>query len=287
MKTPGKLAAITFDNKGFLSGRLRKWISSTGLHYQKWFRFIDRLNRAAMKVLAAVEPDPKKNQELWATLLYRRALQSFQGSILLAERGMIADAFTLVRSCAETAIALGCIAADEKFFDKLFEGDANHRLTYANVILADKYLRELLTSEDLHHLDEVRSTVNEKYPDRPKGINWADAAKLAQMPDLYDMIYRLISGGASHVSINALDRHVMVADPSHRLPYPNIMLSDKFLRQPLTLTFQPETRDLIQSLSGATSAILHAMDALGRMFPEKGINRSVKQYADLWSELVP
>src|SRR5260221_9439059 len=117
MKTPGKIAAITCDNTGFLSGSHRKWISSTRLHYQKWFRFIDRLNRAAMKVLAAVEPDPKKNQELCATLLYRRALQSFQGSILLAERGMIAAAFTLVRRCAETALSLGCMAADEKFFD--------------------------------------------------------------------------------------------------------------------------------------------------------------------------
>jgi hypothetical protein len=57
------------------------------------------------------------------------ALQTFEESILLTERGMIADALTLVGSCTETAIAIGCFAADEKFIDKLFESDANHCLT--------------------------------------------------------------------------------------------------------------------------------------------------------------
>jgi hypothetical protein len=187
MKPAAKLAVITFDDKGFLSPRLRKWTRSTRTQYQDWFKFINRLNRAAMKVLAAVEPDPNKKQELCAALLYRRALQAFQGSILLAERGMIADALTLVRSCAETAIALGCFTADEKFIDKLSESDAKHRLTYANVILDDEYLREPLTSKELEHLEEVRSAVNKKYPDRPKGINWANAAKGAQMPVLYNI----------------------------------------------------------------------------------------------------
>jgi hypothetical protein len=286
MKPAPKLAPITFDDKGFLSSRLRKWTISTRRQYQEWFKFINRLNRVAIKLLVAVEPDLKKNQELCAALLYRRVLQTFEGSILLAERGMIADALTLVRSCAETAIAIGCFAADEKFIDKLFESDANHRLTYANVILGDEYLREPLTSKDVEHLEEVRSSVNTKYPDRPKGIHWADAAKVAQMPVLYDMIYRVISGGASHVSINALDRHVTVAEPKHRLPYPTLILSNEFLHQPLTLTFQPETRDLVQSLSGATSAILHAMDALGHIFPQKEIDRTVKRYSALWSKLV-
>jgi hypothetical protein len=65
------------------------------------------------------------------------------------------------------------------------------------------------------------------------------------------------------------------------------MPSDEFLRQPLTLTFQPETRDLDLSLSGATSAILHAVHALGRIFPQKQIEQMLRRYSALWSELVP
>jgi hypothetical protein len=200
---------------------------------------------------------------------------------------MIADALTLVRSCAETAISIGCFANDGKFLDKLIEDDAHHRLTHANVILGDKYLREPLGSVALRHLEEVRSAANQKYPNRPKDINWADASKQAGMAVLYDMIYRSISGGASHVTLNALDRHVVVDKPGQPLPYPSVVQHHAFLSQPLTLTFQPETSDLVQCLSGATSAILHAMEALGRIFPQKGIDQTVKHYSDLWSKLVP
>lgn len=246
---------------------------------------MNRLNRAAMKILAAVEPDPKKNQELCAALLYRRALQSFQGTILLAERGMIADALTLVRSCAETAIALGCFASDKRFIDRLIEDDANHRLTYANVILGDKYLRQPLTPEQVRNLEKVVSAVKKRYPTtRPKSINWADAAIHERMGVLYDMIYRTTSGGATHVTINALDRHLLAA--KSKRPHPDL-LAGKSVRQSLkALTFQPEIRDLVQCLSGATSAILHALDALGRIFPQKGIEKTMKPYAALWAQLV-
>jgi hypothetical protein len=152
------LPVITFGgNKGFLSPQLRKWTTSTKRDYQKWFRFIKRLNRAAMKVLAAIEPDLNKNRELFAALLCRRALQTFQGSILLAERGMIADALTLVRSCAETAIALGCFAADDNYLERGCDKAENHRLTYGNVILGDKYLSAPLPRQEIGNIQKVVS----------------------------------------------------------------------------------------------------------------------------------
>ena len=132
---------------------------------------------------------------------------------------MIADALTLVRSCAETAIALGCFASDKKFLDRLIEDDANHRLTYANVILGDKNLTAALPPKEISHLQKVVSAVKKKYSTtRPKSINWADAAIQEQMGDLYNMIYRTTSGGATHVTINALDRHVVATGGGSQLP---------------------------------------------------------------------
>jgi Family of unknown function (DUF5677) len=277
---------MKLGNRGFLSENIGIWSDLQRRRLKKWFRLIEGLSRAATRLLS-VEPDRRNNQQLCAALLYRRALQTFQGSILLAKRGLIADALTLVRSCAETAISIGCFATDDKFADRLIEDDAKHRLTYANVILGDEYLRESLSSEEVTNLQKLVSAINSKYSNgRPKSINWADAAKQAQMAVLYNMIYRLASGGATHVTINALDRHVL-AQPNQRLPYPSVIESGGFLRQPLTLTFQPETRDLDLALSGATSAILHAMNALGQIFPQKGIDKTVKYYSNLWSELVP
>ena len=90
---------------GLLSASVGIWTESKRRQFRDWFRLIEGLNRAAMRALA-VEPDSLEKREVCAALLYRRALQTFQGSVLLAERGMIADALTLVRSCAETALAI-------------------------------------------------------------------------------------------------------------------------------------------------------------------------------------
>jgi Family of unknown function (DUF5677) len=251
---------MKLGNRGFLSENIGIWSDLKRRRLKKWFRLIEGLNRAATRLLN-VKPDRRNNQQLCAALLYRRALQTFQGSILLAERGMIADALTLVRSCAETAIAIGCFATDDEFADRLIEDDAKHRLTYANVILGDEYLRESLSSEEVSNLQNVVSAINKKYSNgRPKSINWADAAKDAQMGVLYNMIYRWTSGGATHITINALDRHV-TAEPDHRLPYPSVIQVAQLESQALTPTFQTENRDLVLCLSGATSSILHAMNA--------------------------
>jgi hypothetical protein len=78
------------------------------------------------------------------------------------------------------------------------------------VILSNDELRGELSPEWLANLQQVVSTAKSKYPacGPPRGIKWAQVAKDAKMSALYDMLYRIISGGASHVTLNALDRHV-------------------------------------------------------------------------------
>ncbi len=180
---------MAFSENGFLSPSLVDWRTATREQFKDWFEFVDKLNQEAMRLLPEIEPDRTKNHEIIAALLYRRALQSFQGSVLMAERGMIADALTLVRSCAETSIAIGGAVTDQKFLASLIEADAKHRLTYANVILADDELRQGLSSECIVDLEQVVSAAKNKYPAAgPRGINWAQIAKHAKMSNLYDML---------------------------------------------------------------------------------------------------
>jgi hypothetical protein len=261
---------MAFSEEGFLSASLVDWRAATREQFKDWFEFVDKLNLQAMRLLPTIEPDRTKKHEVVAALLYRRALQSFQGSVLMAERGMNADALTLVRSCAETAIAIGGVLADEKFVASLMEADAKHRLTYANVILADDELRQGLSSEWVTNLQQVVSAAKNKYPaPGPRGINWAQVAKHAKMSNLYDMLYRITSGGAAHVTINALDRHV---EPNDDGSIGN-------------LTFRPETRDLVLSLSVGVCALLHAMEALGRLFPQEELRQTIESYTKSWAAL--
>jgi hypothetical protein len=79
----------------------------------------------------------------------------------------------------------------------------------------------------------------------------------------------MTSGEAAHVSPNALDRHVQ-ADEHGKI---------------VGLLFQPETRDLERALSFATNALLHAMQAVTRLFRREEFDRTVKSYIDRWHKL--
>ena len=68
---------------------------------------------------------------------------------------------------------------------------------------------------------------------------------------------------------NALDRHVQ-ADEHGKI---------------VGLLFQPETRDLEQALSFATTALLHAMQAVTRLFRGEEFDRTVKSDIDRWDKL--
>jgi hypothetical protein len=137
-----------FDDDGFLAADLAAWTTAIRKEYGKWFQLTADVNRDAMKILASIEPSLTKNQELTASLLFRRAVQSFQGAVLMAERGMIADALTLVRSCVETAIALGNVVINPKFVDLLIESHFDALVTYSNVLLNDVESRALLSGAD-------------------------------------------------------------------------------------------------------------------------------------------
>jgi hypothetical protein len=50
----------------------------------------------------------------------------------MAERGMEAEASTVVRSCAETAISIGCVRNDPTFIDRLEEAHERYRASSRN-----------------------------------------------------------------------------------------------------------------------------------------------------------
>jgi len=261
---------MAFEDDGFLSPDLVAWTATARAQLKEWFDLVDSVNRKAMKILFAIKPCQSRNQQLVPALLYRRALQSFQGAVIMAERGMIADARSLVRSCAETAIAIGCLAIDDKFVDALIEAHQSHRLHHANAILNDPESRQELTGEQVNNLQQVVAEVTGQYQrPRPHGIIWEQAARNAKMTALYDTTYRMTSGDAAHTTVLALDRYVQ-PDDRGRIG---------------RLTFEPETRDLADTLSVATNSMLHAMVAIHQVFPSKELGRTLNSCMEWWQNL--
>ena len=70
---------MAFEDDGFLSPDLVAWTATARAQLKEWFDLVDSFNREAMKILFAIKPCQSRNQQLVPALLYRRALQSFQG----------------------------------------------------------------------------------------------------------------------------------------------------------------------------------------------------------------
>ena len=255
----------TFDKQGFLFRcELDAWESNIRKAHPDWFSLVDDLNLEAMRICYVLQPSATDNRQLLATLLYCRALQSFQGAVLLAARGMPADALTLVRSCAESAIALGGVAHDEKFIEALISSSNKHQKTFINVYLGDTRLFGELTNEQQEY---GKALVEQLNGGALQGFKWEALATKVGMADLYNTVYRFISGEAAHASLLALDRH-MCADTEGELE---------------RLVVRPDARDVEQTLSMAVCSLLHVMKKLNQVI---SIGDAVAEYMKRWNALV-
>lgn len=234
---------MAFVDSGFLSSEA-PWIDRIRREHGAWFDLISKLNRFAMSVL--LREVPKIPEELYTATLYARAVSMFQGAILLAERGMAAESRSLVRGCAETAIALGCTRRDKSFPQKLDDDHDKYRVAMANDLLNLPKGDTNISQEQRADLRRLVSEISAQYqPPRPQRINWATASSTAAMTDLYLTVYRQTSSDASHVSLKSLDRH-LVSDVNGTL---------------VGFQFSPSFGETIDTLSASIAAILHATEA--------------------------
>ncbi len=101
-------------------------------------------------------------------------------------------------------------------------------------------------------------------------INWADAAVAAGMTDLYMTVYRETSSDAAHVSLKALERHVVVDGTG-------------------TITgfrFHPQVEGVADTLSQAIASLLHATEAKLLGLGDAAADEQLRTLAREWSGLV-
>ncbi|MHB1098784.1 MAG: DUF5677 domain-containing protein [Burkholderiales bacterium] len=245
--------------QGFLSSAIAEWIEEAKKKHKSWFDYVSEANRESMAINDSVIPDPRNNKQLLGKLLYLRTLQSFQGAILLAERGMITEARTLVRSCAESAIALGGAASIDDFPEQLQSAHDKHRRSLASYL--NTY--QGLTEDQRSVVDETTSSLNGK---SLSPINWEYVAKKSGMELMYNGVYRALSGDSAHVTMLALDR----------------LLKDEGKK----IHFGPTDDDLPDTLSRAICSLLGALLQLHTIYSGCGIEARLQPLVEKWGKLV-
>ncbi|WP_442783676.1 DUF5677 domain-containing protein [Collimonas fungivorans] len=262
---------MTFLKDGFLSNDLNDCIDQTRGKFKDWFALVDALNKEIVRSLMNLKSIEGNVQQFAADLLFRRSIQSFQGAILLAERGMISESRTLVRNCVETAITLAAVAKDGTFVSKqLVDAHQKHYLTFANVMIENPDAMKAMAPVTSESLRQVKRSVEEHYPNgKPKDTPLAEIAASVGLSDFYDSIYRAISGDAAHPTINALMRHTL-QDSAGEI---------------LRLRFEPVTEDLDNTLAIAITSLLLTLKSMYNIFMVPEFKRILEEYLAKWQSI--
>ncbi|WP_175805410.1 DUF5677 domain-containing protein [Burkholderia ambifaria] len=237
------------QNQGFISA------NPTLRHeFSPWFNAAERFNALAMQVLPNVKPASDSNQQVVAAALYGRALASYQAAFLLAERGLISDARTVVRAAAETVIILSAVVKDSGVCDLLFDRHVWHHAKLRRAWLNDPQALAHMTPDLIatvkKTLAEIEAQFSQAKALKKDPVAISDLAKKAEVMALYNGVYRLTSGDAAHTTLDSLNRHIRV-DSNGDIA---------------GMKFGPSGDDLPQTLADAMSVLGFALHAVADLF---------------------
>ena len=255
-----------FNQHGFLSADTAETIAAVRMDFKLWFDLAEDVSRFAMRWLHnIVAPNIKTSQQFLVGTTLLRALQTYQATIILAERGIQTDARSLVRIVCETAIAAGAAATDGTFSKRLAADHYKHIKRAANALLADPVAGPALPPEQRQKVEAALADVKQRYGESgPVAINWEAEALKSDMQGLYLMVYRMTSGDSLHATASSLDHHVFANDAG------DIM----------HLLFGPQYKGTDRTLSAAITSMLHALSVVPKLFPapEPDMDSLVKRY---------
>lgn len=167
----------------------------------QWTLLASDLAGVSESLQAAIPSADHDNQQLVVRLLHARALQSFKSARMLAHEELFADAWTVIRSATESALAIAATAHDPGFVERLIDADGHRRRVWANACLNDPELRQDHGPSEIAELEAVAAAHA-----TAKSLNWDAIARKCgtRAKVLYNLHYRPHSWRA-HVSIESLN----------------------------------------------------------------------------------
>lgn len=264
---------MTFRDRGIFSPSMDEFRASLRKEpvYNKWFTFAHELNRFGLDLLRDLGVPSEDSRKVIVCGLFVRAQQSFQVAILLAELGMLSDSRVVLRSAVEWAIALQGVEADNTFVNQLIDSHRLFQRKLARLVLGNPNYRSAHSPEEIKKMEETVneiSSIEASESRKLHDINWGQiAAKYC--PDLYDLLYRLLSNDGTHVSLNGIQRF-LVFDKSGTLTKVRV---------------GPDICDLVSVLSAACLMMLWAswpfIRVSARLEGEERLRAYIQRFAEL------
>lgn len=244
------------------------------------YALVERVNRFAVAVARVPRDLQRRDADLFAAMLLGRAIQDFEGAILLATRGLRAQSRSLVRSTFETA--LYCVAASRDLM--LSQGarlkpkkdespsitivdaiEAGHQRFRAQMAIA---LQQIPEAPEEHAAALALLVEDIGNPGHLQDVDVKGLAEDLGQSGLYTTIYRPFSQDA-HPSATSLEHHL-------------VLTTD---RKIAGLRIGPDYEQFDETLTLAVCSLLVALDGFVDRFGTADERQEMKDLAAAYRDL--
>ncbi len=257
---------VDYNKIGFLGSFVDEWFTKNEIIENSFYKFSLELNSYAHPLQYTLIIHNEDPQELLVAALFIRSLSIYQGSIILIQKGMIAESKILLRSLLEVLFKITAIAKDKNFMEDFIHQDQINRkkninrikklstdikIKYSNIDFESKY------AEIINIIDEnnIKQHSTEWY------------AEKAGLLDEYYTAYNIFSG-TTHASVRDLESYFNIKN-------------DKIV----SFNIEPNIKDIDELLMTGTECIIKILKSLNDVF-SLSIDDKIKEFGNHLIELV-
>jgi hypothetical protein len=198
-----------FEERGFLADDHLGVAAEHERLYGKYMDILGELNSHAQGLQYSLIIAKHSPPQLLSAMLFSRLLSSYQGAILLSQKGMKPQSLMLLRAVIEALFPLKAASIDPDFPERYITADQTSVLNGINKLI-DYKRRHRQKGAELKRLKESKAEVQEDIGDRQiTKLTTEDCAKAARMHDWYQLYYPQISLHL-HSSPRSLHDHLVL-----------------------------------------------------------------------------
>ena len=262
----------TIKTDGYLSNQITYLIKKNWNKNTKWFNLCKEINRFLNTAMYKMIVHNKCKLEIMVALLYIRSMSNFQGVIIMAERGMVNEAKTLLRCLLECEFAVVAIDKDKTIVDRLILDDRIQQLGKLKAIKRN-IENGVPLPKDTFSIDEIKTFIKDVKSEIKKSnikkFTTRELAEIAGLITTYDSAYKDLSG-TIHVNVRDLEQYLELNEKGE-------------IKQLLS---EQDVKEIGMILLGASEIILKILESISKIFSlsyDKTWDRILKEFNRLSS----
>ena len=259
---------MTIENNGFLSSDINHFIESFNEKLKTTFSYCRNLNKFAQKLLYSLNIRNRMLNELIIGSAYTHLLSSFQGSILMAERGMSNEMRVLSRNFLEMVFLICAISNNEDNAKLFLLDDEIQRKKLLNKYstISPEYQNKDILPKIQKVIADVKNNIKSK---NIKHITIEYLSKEAKLFDHYKSYYAILS---------------LSVHPSARELQFTFSFNDK--NEIKSINYGPNEDDIEKILLSNCSCLLITIKHIKKEFSlpiDEKIKKFKKKFDEIWN----